>query len=193
MGRLSGLVAKRPLPGAAINARYYATDTKTIYVSAGRIWKPTYTLQQDQAASFDDGNLAERPEAGTCIGTLFTDESGLQYEAFPTAWAAVNLEDSIAYFGSPGQTSFHGDALQIFLDLGWGQPGIATDHIISGSGDTNPNIDLLHRKIIAEDGTTVQIDYSDPLGPIFTNLQTTDPHIAGMLWNNAGIPNISAG
>jgi uncharacterized cupredoxin-like copper-binding protein len=90
--RLSGLEADRPAAQSAVGARYYTTDTETIFVSHGQDWHVVSTLDIEQANGEKDGTLDDRPSPESCIGVLYTDNDGVQYEAFPTAWATVNSQ-----------------------------------------------------------------------------------------------------
>jgi len=88
-GRLSGLEENRPAAEESAGGRYYAVDTETIFVSHGFQWNKVFSLEKPIHEL--DGPLVDRPDPSTCVGTLYTDEDGLQYEAFPTAWATVNI------------------------------------------------------------------------------------------------------
>lgn len=87
-GRLSGVEADRPAAEDNAGGRYYATDTETIFISHGVQWNEVATLEKPIHVL--DGLLVNRPDPATCVGILYVDEDGLQYEAFPTAWATVN-------------------------------------------------------------------------------------------------------
>lgn len=87
--RISGLLADRPAANAAAGARYYATDG-VIYFSTGDGWKPSFALDHRDAGGVLSGLLAVRPDPSTCVGWIWIDEDGNEYEAFPRAWALVN-------------------------------------------------------------------------------------------------------
>lgn len=87
-GRLSGPEENIPSAQENANGRYYAVDAETIFVSHGVQWNKVSTLEKP--LHILDGLLVNRPDPATCVGTLYIDEHGLQYEAFPTAWATVN-------------------------------------------------------------------------------------------------------
>lgn len=94
--RISSTAALRPEASEAVGCRHLSTDTGVIAVSDGYAWIAVTTLARSEAQIVRGGLLASRPEANTCIGLLYTDEDGYDYEAFPGGWAQVNLiEDDV--------------------------------------------------------------------------------------------------
>lgn len=91
--RISSTAAARPDAPAAFHCRHLSTDTGVIAVSNGTDWIVVTTLDRNEAVGIKGGTLAARPAYSTCIGWLYTDESGYDYEAFPGAWVQVNVED----------------------------------------------------------------------------------------------------
>lgn len=87
--RLSGPLAARPAANAAVGARFRSTEGQT-YVSTGRTWVESFELPWAHAQGIRSGLLSERPAPSTCVGWLYIDENGNEYEAFPSVWASVN-------------------------------------------------------------------------------------------------------
>lgn len=94
--RISSTAAARPEAPDAFHCRHLSTDTGAIAVSNGTDWIEVTTLDRDEAVGIKGGTLAARPDASTCVGWLYTDEDGFDYEAFPGGWVQVNLvEDDV--------------------------------------------------------------------------------------------------
>ena len=95
MIRLSGLLANRPAASTAVGARYYATDNEIVYLSAGS-WITDRTLDPSDVVGYLAASLAQRPSSASHLGWVFVDtDTGDEYEAFPSAWAAVTTGGSI--------------------------------------------------------------------------------------------------
>jgi len=66
------------------------------------------------------------------------------------------------------------------------------DDVRNYTDDENPNIDLLHRKLYAADGTTQVIDYSSGKAVVVV-FPDSDPHVVGAAYWVAGVLTRSAG
>lgn len=93
VNRANGLLSERPNANAAGNTRYYATDTQVTSYSGGQDWADNWPLDQSDVVGTINVPQASMPNPGSCIGWVNIDpNTGLQYEAFPTAWANVSVE-----------------------------------------------------------------------------------------------------
>ena len=101
----------------AAGARYFATDTGAITFSTGVGWKADSVITEAEANGIISGQLAGRPQPVTCVGYIFIDENGIQYEAFPTAWATINGPqsgvDATARASAASALSLAGTALPV--------------------------------------------------------------------------------
>lgn len=94
MVRLSGLSTDRPSAAEAVGARYYATDSQVVYYSTGSAWLAGFPLDQSDAVAIRSTGPnpgQTKPDPQTCVGSIFIDDDGTVYEAFPTAWAVITL------------------------------------------------------------------------------------------------------
>lgn len=193
MIRLSGLLADRPNPGAATNARYYATDEEIVYASVGDSWQPDWPLDQSDVAGTLSDTISNRPTAGAYLGWIFVDSgNGDQYEGFPTAWAAINLgsgSDNAA--DGAGEFGVLSDILHIQNEPTGGTDGqdFQGFNVTTNSG----SIDIQH-----DGGDSSQNHFqigasASSIPFMILNLPITNPHVANALWNDSGTLKISAG
>lgn len=94
--RLSGLLADRPEPGAAVDAFYFATDEGKVYVSDGLEWSERNTLDRVDVAGHKSGLDSSKPDPRQAIGWIYhSTDTGINYEAFPTGWYLLASELSL--------------------------------------------------------------------------------------------------
>lgn len=90
--RLSGTLAKRPTPNAAVNAFYFATTDGKVYESDGNAWTERGILDKRDVVGHFSGLDAAKPPSNQALGWVYhATDTGVQYEAFPTGWHVPSL------------------------------------------------------------------------------------------------------